>query len=441
MTALDRALESTVVDWNSIKRIVRKQKSICVLHTSLQKLVKVPRVPIDLIRFLLTRFEHGTGDHIVSEYDIMQCVHAIWHCILGNQSSRPLFIESEYDATSELLAITDGASLQANTVISDAFELTKLVVLALCQRTCPNANKTLSFLSAVMVLKLPPFLLWLAVAQDPDCLLSTQDNNGSLPLHEALRNVKILTRHPGCYFIRFPKEQRAGRAKHDAEHLKLLDLFNKKSAVQLLCHLSPQACRIALKSSASASSSLSHLIPSKNEENQDEVARLPLHGLLCSIHLEASPRSIPAHDGYSLSHQEFLDDVDAIISSAPLALETRDPEFRLYPFCLPQLKLCPTDALIFSTSQAENRECFLLSLAFDLLRSNPMVVARHLNRECSLEQTAYEKVLKERLQCERNKCKKLLQAQEVLKRDIEALRLKVAQYEPALSPPSKRPRS
>jgi hypothetical protein len=417
-TALDRALESNIVDWSSIKRIVRRQKSVKGAYASLERLVKVPRVPLDMIRLTLTRLGDGLGDYEITPEKVGRCVFAIWYNVLVDRQSgapsRHSTFTSSFEATeeytSELLAITDGISLQSNDVINDAFEMTKLVVPALCQRIRRYSNNSLSFCSLVVALRLHPFLLWLAVAEDPFCLLILYDIHGVLPLHEALRTIELAVR-PCAARIRFPKEHLVADRIEHSENVKLLDLFNKRTAVQLLCHLSPQACCMEVLTSSSSSS-----------------LGLPLEILLCSIPPE-HPITFPDDgDDFELSCQELLEDIHAVICSAPMALETLSREFQLYPFCLPQMQMpCST------YSDSRKKECFALTLAYDLLRENPTVVTRHLNRDCSLELTTYEKVLQKRLQSERNKCQTLLEEneslmerQESLKRDIAALREEVA---------------
>ena len=415
--ALERALESNIVDWSSIKRIVRRQKSVKGAYRSLERLVKVPRVPLDIIRLILTRLQVGLGDYEISPENVGRCVLAIWYNVLvDRQSGTPRDIayafsfEAAEQYTSELLAITDSSTLQSNDVINDAFEMTKLVVLVLSQRVRDYSNNSLSFCSLVVVLKLQPFLLWLAVAEDPFCLLILYDTHGLLPLHEALRTT-YLAAHPCITRIRFPKEHLVADLIEHSENVKLLDFFNKRTAVQLLCHLSPQACCMEVLTSSSSSS-----------------LGLPLEILLCSIPPQ-HPATFPG-DGHSfeLSCQELLEDIHAFICSAPMALETLSREFQLYPFCLPQMQMpCATH------SDSTKKECFALTLAYDLLRENPTIVTRHLNLDCSLEQTTYEKVLQKRLQSERNKCQTLLEeneslreVQESLKRDMAALREEVA---------------
>ena len=198
MTALDRALESTtVVDWRVIRRIVQRQTSVKWLYGSLKRLLRVPRVPINLIQFILTRMEGTLGEYEISTIDVMRCVQHIWYNVLVDRESGapcqfllggPFEAAEQY--TSELLAVTDGASLRSNEAIYNAFELTKLVVLDLRWRErrdhMTNRDRVLLFLPLVTELKLPPFFFWLAVAEDPNCLLSFELNNGSLPLHDAL---------------------------------------------------------------------------------------------------------------------------------------------------------------------------------------------------------------------------------------------------------------
>ena len=89
MTALDRALESTtVVDWSVIRQqIIQRQTSLELLFGSLERLLRVPRVPIDLIRFVLTRMEGTLAEFEISTIDVMLCTHHIWYNVLVDRES------------------------------------------------------------------------------------------------------------------------------------------------------------------------------------------------------------------------------------------------------------------------------------------------------------------------------------------------------------------
>ena len=263
------------------------------------------------------------------------------------------------------------------------------------------------FLPLVMKHKLSPFLFWLAVAEDPNCLLSFELNNGSLPLHDVLESLSFAPR--SCLsLIRFPTEHLTDQVDHVA-HATLLDLFNKRTAVQLLCHLSPQACRTG--------------IPNPDSTSADDV-RYVLDLFLCSIQKSSC---FPSSDGppvlgFVLSHQELLDDIHAVISNSPMALVTRNPDFGLYRFCLPQLQDFASERS-FSTVESENRACFSLSMAYDLLRSNPTVITRHVYDDSSLTvpHAAHETVLTQPVQLERKNSQEI----ESLKRVIAALQMDV----------------
>ena len=430
MTALSNALERTVVDWTSVKRIVGRQKSFKALFTSLERLLQVPRVPLDIVCCVLNRMKYNLADDDICDkltsFSPSKCIHAIWYKVLVDRSSvAPGYIRCRLDAseqyTSELLAITDDASLLSNEVIYEAFEVTKMVVHALFQRGWnPNysTSNNNTFVSLVIVEKLHPFLIWLAVAQDPNCLFMGYNANDFLPLEEAFRTIRFAIT-PCQWSIRFPMDQMDNQSSH-SEHAKILELFNKRTAVQLLCHLSVRANQSSSRPC--------------NHENQ-AYARMPLDSFLHSLYLERPLQfQLPVHDdSYYLSRNELMEDIRAVVFSAPLALETRNREFGLFPFCLPQLQPSPPES--------EEMECFLLSLAYDLLRSKPDLVApEHLN--LSLDETAYEKVSKQWLQSERDKYQKLLQEYESLKRDATALREEVAtlKREASQSSPTKRHR-
>jgi hypothetical protein len=402
---LDRALETTPVDWRSIQQIVTRQEpSGHALFLSLDRLVKVPRVPLDLIRFILKRIEDASDDSITLPIRLVTpYVFSIWYTVLVDRESRTpqclcfdyeIMAEEQY--TSELLAITNVASLGSNKVIYDAFQLTKLMVLSECgwgehraYYDRPYHSETLSFTSLVIAMKLPPMLLWLAVAEDPNCLLSFQCKAGALlPLHRALRSLEFAGR--SCPIrLSFPTEHLTDQAEH-VTHAKLLDLFNKRTPVQLLCHLSPQACGTAAMTSISSSAG-------------DMRPHFPLDLFLESIRLDdpdwfPGDKPIPMR----LSQQELLEDIHAVISNSPMALDIRSGDLGLYPFCLPQLQVPRPSRfhmcldLVYTRAECEEKKaCFLLSLAYDLLRSNPTLLVHHLNDNPSSELTAHGKNLKQ----------------------------------------------
>jgi hypothetical protein len=422
-TELDEALEMTDVDWRYIKHIVSEQSWVVGVYNCLERLLRVPRVPPDLIRFIFEHMEEVPGDNSVSVIDMMRSVNDIWYNVLVDRESgaaevfrlshhEPFEATEEY--TSELVAITNGTLLYSNEVFFDAFQVTKLVVVTLFARGLQGyetTNKTLSFANLVIELKLPPMLLWLAVAEDPNCLRSFQSNGGSLPLHRAFSTLKFAAgrRH---FLIRFPTEHLTDRVKEVA-HAQLVDLFNRATAVQLLCHLCPEACRIAAVTALSTSV-------------RDE--RLPLDSFLYSIHLEENSWRFPGDDKhwykmhpYQISQQELLEDIHAVISNAPMALETRQRDTGLYPFCLPLLQVTKRES---HPHEIYKRESFSLTLAYELLRSNPTVLTRHLTvkDDSFLEPAAHHgKNLKHLLQSERSN----FQEMESLKRDITALRKEV----------------
>jgi len=423
MTALDRALESTtVVDWRVIRRIIQRQTSAHWLFRSLKRLLRVPRVPIDLIRFVLTRLEGTLGEYEISTTDVWLCIHYIWYNVLVDRDEsgtpsgfsysleEPLKATEEY--TNELLAVTNGASLQSNEVIYNAFELTKLVVLDLSWRGIgvhiANRDSVL-FLPLVTALKLPPFFFWLAVAEDPNCLLSFELNHGSLPLHDALGSLRSAA--PSCLsLIRFPTEHLTDQVDHVA-HATLLDLFNKRTAVQLLCHLAPQACRTG--------------IPDPDSTSADDVLYV-LDVFLWPILNSSCFSTDDRPPVYVLSHQELLDDIHAVISNSPMALVTRNPDFGLYRFCLPQLQNSASE-LSFSTVESENMARLSLTLAYDLLRSNPTAITRHVNDDSSLTvpHAEHDTVLTQPVQLERRNSQEIESSKRVivaLPKDAEMLK-------------------
>ena len=371
--------------WGRIRRQIQRQTSLESLFGSLERLLRVPRVPIDLIRFVLTRMEGTLAEFEISTIDVMLCTHHIWYNVLVDREScapsvfsytfkEPFEAAEQY--TNELLAVTNGASLQSNEVIYNAFELTKLVVLELSWRGLrdhmTNRDSVL-FLPLVLKHKLPPFLFWLAVAEDPNCLLSFELNNGSLPLHDALGSLSFAAR--SCLpLIRFPTEHLTDQVDHVA-HATLLDLFNKRTPVQLLCHLAPQACRTG--------------IPMPDSTSADD-ALLPLDSFLFSMHDSSRyPTNDPLLRRVALSHEELLDDINAVISNAPMTLERKNPFVGLYPFCLPQLQVHPSESAAGpgSAADSENRARFLLSLTYVLLRSHPTMMTRYLKEDTSLTVT------------------------------------------------------
>ena len=171
--------------------------------------------------------------------------------------------------------------------------------------------------------------------------------------------------------IRFPTEHLTDQVDHIA-HATLLDLFNKKTPVQLLCHLAPQACRTGV------------LIDSTDD------ALLPLDSFLFSVH---DSLLYPTNDQLllrvALSHQEVLDDIHAVISNASMTLERKNPFVGLYPFCLPQLQVHPSESAAGpgSAADSENRARFSLTLTYDLLRSHPTMMTRYLKEDTSLTVT------------------------------------------------------
>ena len=419
--------------WGRIRRQIQRQTSLESLFGSLERLLRVPRVPIDLIRFVLTRMEGTLAEFEISTIDVMLCTHHIWYNVLVDREScapsvfsytfkEPFEAAEQY--TNELLAVTNGASLQSNEVIYNAFELTKLVVLDLSWRGLrdhmTNRDSVL-FLPLVLKHKLPPFLFWLAVAEDPNCLLSFELNNGSLPLHDALGSLSFAAR--SCLpLIRFPTEHLTDQVDHVA-HATLLDLFNKRTPVQLLCHLAPQACRTG--------------VPNPDSTSADDVIYV-LDSFMLSIQNSSCIPigGLPNSFGKVLSHQELLDDIHAVISNSPMALVTRNPHIGLYRFCLPQLQDFASE-LSLSTWEFEESACFSLTLAYDLLRSNPTVITRQVNDDSSftVPHAAHEAVLTQPVQLERRNSQEI----ESLKQDVEMLKRKErATSTFPTSPPCKR---
>jgi hypothetical protein len=176
LAELDRALQTTPVDWSSVKQIVARQEpSVYALLFDLERLLRVPRVPLDLIRSILIRVEDVSDEDASFEDDsficpvrVMGCVAAIWYNVLVDRESDPrAYMGRSFKAaeqnTSELLAVTDGASLRSNERIFHAFQLTKLVVLHTWRAgggrlPYDRTNRPmLSFTSAVIEMKMPPF--------------------------------------------------------------------------------------------------------------------------------------------------------------------------------------------------------------------------------------------------------------------------------------------
>jgi hypothetical protein len=180
-------------------------------------------------------------------------------------------------------------------------------------------------------------------------------HDGALPLHRALSSLKFAAYSPFAR-ICFPTEHLTDRVEHVAQK-KLLDLFNKRTPVQLLCHLSPQACCTATMTSfSSAAGGMSW----------------PLDSFLDSIRLEEDVEQFPIGkrlNGNIMSQQELLEDIHAVISIAPMALAIRSRGLGLYPFCLPLLQVPTTRSESrlkpASAEGYENRKRFTLSLAYD----------------------------------------------------------------------------
>jgi hypothetical protein len=343
-------------------------------------------------------------------------VRNIWHRLLVNRDG-PAFraftntVDTRHEAhehyTRELLNITDAASFNSNEPIRRAFEKTRLLAQTMCQR-----EQTTSFASLVMVHHLPPFLLWLAVVDDPECLVTV--NNGTLPLHEAMKASVACRRPVQPNRIHFKAATSSSGDPLSSEQIKLIELFNKTTAVQLLCHLSPRACKIA------------------HAPSPEDPPRLPLDMFLSSLALEQERIRREGHFQWILFTHELLQDIRAIIAKAPQALETRSLPTRVYPFCLPQLNWSNSSVSVSSSASirceddnvAIATECFLLTLAFDLLQQNPTVVTRNCDPNFTRfePRTAYEQVLKQRIQTEVEQTQKLLlQKRETLKRKLEAL--------------------
>jgi hypothetical protein len=398
-TALDRVLDrrddnsnnnlnwTTTADWRSIQRIVRRQASRSALQHSLERLVEEPHVPLPLIRLLVNRFvdaEPRSGDASTRNRNSTDtipndgnpclglCVRNIWHRLLVNRDG-PAFraftntVDTRHEAhehyTRELLNITDAASFNSNEPIRRAFEKTRLLAQTMCQR-----EQTTSFASLVMVHHLPPFLLWLAVVDDPECLVTV--NNGTLPLHEAMKASVACRRPVQPNRIHFKAATSSSGDPLSSEQIKLIELFNKTTAVQLLCHLSPRACKIA------------------HAPSPEDPPRLPLDMFLSSLALEQERIRREGHFQWILFTHELLQDIRAIIAKAPQALETRSLPTRVYPFCLPQLNWSNSSVSVSSSASirceddnvAIATECFLLTLnlvrkiiSLDLENSMPFI--------------------------------------------------------------------
>jgi len=378
--AVDTALHSFATP-AKIKRILSGQKWMNTILASLERLVEEPNVPFDLLEYALARVgetcETDQDDmsrrYVVQEIvrSVVRCILKIWYRVLVDRDviathmyEASKWEVNQYEAqegyTAELLDIKDEASLKSNQRICVAFQKTKLVVQRLCQgrgRQGETISSSLSFASMVIVHRLPSFLLWLAIVEDPSCLGMTRD---TLLLHEAL-NAKNMCIYPckpsGTVKIIFQHEQ---LANGDGSDSKLLELFNKNSPVQLLCHLTRDRF---------------------SDEDRSRIRIDPLNVFLSSFAVE---RREIEHDWARSADvrmpdtTDFLDDIRAIIGIASYSLETCNEDTGLYPFCVPQLQ--PHDSTPASSLPhvIEAFRRFYLSLSFELLKANPALVLRHL---------------------------------------------------------------
>ena len=87
MAELDEALGMTFVDWRYIKQIVSQEVWVENLFNSLERLLKVPRVPLYIIRYILRLMEETAGDNSIYVKDVTQFVHDIWYSVLVNRKS------------------------------------------------------------------------------------------------------------------------------------------------------------------------------------------------------------------------------------------------------------------------------------------------------------------------------------------------------------------
>jgi len=294
--------------------------------------------------------------------------------------------EAQEDYIAELLDIKDEVSLKSNRRINIAFQKTKLVIRGLCHRLGRRGERVssnMSFPSLVIIHRLSPFLLWLAAAEDPSCLGTTHD---TLLLHEAMKakNMRIYQLHrlDGCW-IQFPPITEGKNLPRESPNVKILDLFNKKTPVQLLCHLTRER----------------FLMSGGDEDRSSSSRRLhhidPLHVFLRSFVKERQcierywtrGRTYDWDNWRGPDSTEFFNDIRAVIGIASNALEIchHEDDTGLYPFCMPQQRLLQHDDSAATTTpwsvpdeDMETFKCFSLNLAFELLKGNPTLVSRHL---------------------------------------------------------------
>jgi len=496
-TAIDRALlrvegdPPPPTDWNAVRRIIRRQNAPHTLQMSLERIAEEPGLPLGVLRFAVGRVGETSagGDSVQQVFN--RCIRNIWRRVLvdrlatafhafqtvdggGNTNEGVQLARIEYEQ--ELLSIQSRSDLRTKPLFYDALEKTKFLIQSLQELSThqppPYGYGEQTYVHAVARYNLAPFLVLLAFRDDPDCLLypQTRYGRGLLPLHIAAQaehacriydggydttnsRANAHPRHGDPQKIRFSSSHREGNP-HDAVSQQLLYLLNRDSVVPILCHLCPRAGAVA-SNTMTTDDDLDEAIPLVAINDQGHIVGptrgyTPLEHFLYSLrntmrrNQDDTPLLFIEQFTWSPSNvQRILQTVRQMIRVAPLALETRHPQTRLWPFLVPMTywdsyQLPPSRTRLASRGDNNNNnnngkeqertsassgQLFLLTLSYEMLRANPIVLSRCYNahqvqiRPC----TQYEGVLKERIAKEECHFTILQHTRDELKRRVAQL--------------------
>jgi len=471
-SAVDKALSDNNNNnkkrvWKTtIPNILKRQKTLDKLFESLERLVEEPDAPLDLIDYALYRVEEvyrqkeqnmdgqkettskakwkSDNEKLLRSSEMImcgtRCIFNIWYRILVDRENviqhsyyHPTKYYAKEALIDEMLELRhcnnddddekrtgrSPSSIKDNPLFQNAFQKSKRIIFHFCKGRGRLGNSfdhidddipssCSSFVSLVIIHQLPPFLIWLAVLEDPSSSLGRwhgddDDDDSSAvvrhikeslpPLYQALdaSNMSLYQQQKAYprngHEIHFHKEH----LPNDSPDGKLLHLFNKTRAVQLLCYLMTTTTTMTKTNITTILQSPPPPPPPSFNERKDPLTRLPhdlLDIFLNSLHVNRE-RIVDDRNWYCVRNiPELLEDLHTILDKIPHALEFRNPNTGLYPFCMPQLQMSTSSSSLPNPNRpslspcrlAEDFRCFFLTLAFELLIRNPTVIRqRHLN--------------------------------------------------------------
>lgn len=407
-----------------------------------------------------------------------RCLRNLWRRVLVHRddiASRAFtmalnpFQECPIKYLKELLDCRDMLSLQSHIRIWEAYQKTKV----LAHHFLKDRG---SFVATILALRLPPFLLYLARAAEPHLdFLASEPRISRLalpPLHQGM-HAKIACQRPvEPYRIHFPRvdggsgvtgttsSERGSSNSQSGDNettpaaaatpavtnlrhgphpdqAKLVACFNRPTPIHLMVYLCPEACKVGTAA------------------HPDIVVQTtPLLYFLESLERYRYVCARRGDFSWTQWTRDLLSDVQQVlIHSAPDSLDDDSSSLphhhapqKLFAFSLPQKGLVRTTPRWASSSLSsmyavrngnatlleDCMENFLLTLTYQLLQHNPMVLARSTTASAAADQdndtghafsplTTYEGILRQRHQQADRTLSRLQDREQSLKRKLADL--------------------